>query len=48
MSNYPLWIPKDKFKKLKFIAGYNGRSANKEIEILITKHIEQFEKEKVQ
>lgn len=31
--------------KLSYIASYNGRSANKEIEQLILKHIEEFEKE---
>ncbi|CPS26434.1 Arc family DNA-binding protein [Lactobacillus crispatus] len=31
-------------KKLKYIASYNGRSANKEIEQLIIKHVQQFEK----
>ncbi len=30
--------------KLKYIAEYNGRSANKEIEQLILKHIEAWEK----
>ena len=31
--------------KLKYIAKYNGRSANKEIEQLILKHIKAWEKE---
>ena len=31
--------------KLKYIAEYNGRSANKEIEQLILAHIAKFEKE---
>jgi hypothetical protein len=30
--------------KLKYIAEYNGRSANKEIEQLILKHIAEWEK----
>ncbi len=30
--------------KLRYIAGYNGRSANKELERLVMKHIVQFEK----
>lgn len=31
--------------KLKYIAGYNARSANREIELLIREHVEHFEKE---
>ena len=31
--------------KLKYIADYNGRSANKEIEQLVIKHVRDFEKE---
>ena len=30
--------------KLKYIAGHNGRSANKEVEQLILAHIETYEK----
>lgn len=30
--------------KLKYIADYNGRSANREVEQLIQQHISQFEK----
>lgn len=32
-------------EKLKFVADYNGRSMSKEIEQLVIKHVEQFEKE---
>ena len=31
-------------KKLHFVAEYNGRSANKELEFLAKKHIAEFEK----
>ena len=31
--------------KLKYVAGYNARSASREVELLIRKHIERFEKE---
>lgn len=31
--------------KLSYIASYNGRSSNKEIEQLIIKHISEFEKQ---
>lgn len=42
---YALRIPVETMNKLKYIAEYNGRSANKEIEQLILAHINQFEKE---
>lgn len=38
-------IEDDLKEKLKYIADYNGRSMNKEIEQLIIKHIRQFEKD---
>ncbi len=31
-------------KKLQYIAQYNGRSANKELEVLARRHIAEFEK----
>lgn len=31
--------------KFRYIAEYNGRSANKELEQLVIKHVYQFEKE---
>ncbi len=42
---YALRIPEETMDKLKYIAGHNGRSANKEIEQLILAHIASFEKE---
>jgi len=41
--HYALRIPELTMDKLKYIAGYNGRSANKEIEQLILAHIAAFE-----
>ena len=32
-------------KKFRYVAEYNARSANREVELLIRKHVEQFEKE---
>ncbi len=32
-------------KKFHYVADYNGRSANRELEFLIKKHIAEFEKE---
>lgn len=45
-SKYPMFglrVPRELLTKLKYIADYNGRSANKEIEQLIIKHVAQFE-----
>ncbi len=41
---FALRIPKEKLDKMKYIAEYNGRSTNKEFEMLAKKHIEAFEK----
>lgn len=41
--HYALRIPTETMDKLKYIADQNGRSANKEIEQLILKHIQQFQ-----
>ena len=41
---YGLRIPYQTMDKLKYIADRNGRSANKEIEQLILRHIEAWEK----
>lgn len=38
-------IEDDLKEKLKYIADYNGRSMNKEIEQLIIRHVRQFEKD---
>uniref|UniRef100_UPI0040565E0A Arc family DNA-binding protein n=1 Tax=Acetatifactor sp. TaxID=1872090 RepID=UPI0040565E0A len=43
--HYALRIPSETMDKLKYIAEYNGRSANKEIEQLILAHISAFQKE---
>ena len=42
--HYALRISILTMDKLKYIAAYNGRSANKEIEQLILQHIAEFEK----
>ena len=31
-------------EKFRFVADYNARSANREIEVLMKKHVEEFEK----
>lgn len=42
---YALRIPTITLDKLKYIAGHNGRSGNKEIEMLIMAHIAEYEQE---
>ena len=42
---YGLRIPSATMDRLKYIAEYNGRSANKEIEQIILRHIADFERE---
>ncbi len=47
MNNYPrftLRVPKSMLKKLAYIAKFNGRTKNKEIEMLIRKHVNEFER----
>ena len=46
LPQYGLRIPSSIMDKLKYIADYYGRSANKEIEQLILDHIERFEIDK--
>lgn len=45
LPRYTLRINRTTLDKLEYIAEYNGRSKNKEIEWLIRCHIENFEKE---
>lgn len=45
LPRYTLRINRNLLDKLEYIAKYEGRSKNKEIEQLIKKHIIQFEKE---
>ena len=44
LSKFTLRIDSDLLQKFRFIAEYNARSANREIELLIRKHIQDFEK----
>lgn len=44
LPHYALRIPSGTMDKLKYIADRSGRSANKEIEQLILRHIETWEK----
>ena len=42
---YPLRVDKTIMEKFKFLAANNGRSVNKEIEILMKKAIQRYEQE---
>ena len=43
LSRYTLRIHQDLLKKLHYVADYDGRSVNKEIEFLIRNYIAKFE-----
>ncbi len=43
LPHFAIRIPKELMGKLSYIASENGRSANKEIEQLIIKHVKDFE-----
>lgn len=44
LSKFTLRIDDELLKKLRYIAEYNARSANRELEVLIKRHIAEFEK----
>ena len=46
LPRYTLRIPKEYLEKIRYIAAENGRSANKEIELMIKRRIETYEKER--
>lgn len=43
-SKFTLRIDSELMKKFHYVANYNARSANRELQILIQKHIIDFEK----
>ena len=43
--NFPLRLDDELREKLRYIAAQNSRSLNKEIEYLVKKHVEAYEKE---
>lgn len=43
LPRYTLRIPKYYLDKIRYIAGENGRSANKEIELMIKQRIKEYE-----
>ena len=45
LPRYTLRIPKEYLEKIRYIAEENGRSANKEIELMIKRKIKDYESE---
>lgn len=45
LPRYTLRIPQEYLTKIRYIAEENGRSANKEIELMIKQRIKQYEEE---
>ena len=45
MSKFTLRIESKQLQKFRYVAEYNARSANRELQILIRKHISEFEKQ---
>ena len=46
LPRYTLRIPQETLAKIRYIAEENGRSANREIELLIKQRIISYEKER--
>lgn len=44
-SRFTLRIPREMLQKISYIANENGRSANREIEILLKKYIVEYEEQ---
>lgn len=45
VSKFTIRTDSELLKKFRFIADFNSRSANREFEVLMKKHIDEFEKE---
>lgn len=43
-AKFTLRTEAELLKKFRFVADYNARSANRELEVLMKKHIAEFEK----
>lgn len=44
-AKFTLRTNSDLLRKFHFVADYNGRSANRELEVLMKRHIAEFEKD---
>ena len=45
LPQFTIRIDPELLKKIRYVAEYNARSANREVEVLIRQHVESFEKE---
>lgn len=45
LSKFTLRIDSTVLKKFRYVAEYNARSANRELELLMKKHINEFERQ---
>lgn len=45
LPQFTIRIKPELLKKIRYIAEYNARSANREVEVLIRQHVDAFEKE---
>lgn len=45
LLRYTLRVDRQLFRKFRYVAEYKGRSANREIEQMLKKRVEAFEKE---
>ena len=45
ISKFTVRIDAELLKKFRYVADYNARSANREVEVLMKKHVNDFEKE---
>lgn len=45
LPRFTLRVERELIDKLKYVAEYNARSSNRELEMLIKNHIRKFEKE---
>lgn len=45
LPQFTIRIKPDLLKKIRYIAEYNARSANREVEVLIRNHVNEFEKQ---
>ena len=44
MSKFTVRVNEETLKKFRYVAEYNARSANRELEFLMKRHIAEFEK----
>lgn len=44
ISKFTIRVEEETLKKFRYVAEYNARSANRELEVLMKRHIAEFEK----